>query len=257
MHKVHCLNICLLGIWNYCRDAAAAPFAIKRVLLEKWLTKPTKIFFFPFDVFIWISYQLAYLNTAFYLLAQVFSKPILSWQSWVPYELAQLCSGNQLPVFATHQEGAHLNPSGEAYLPSWLQNGGAEGSWVQGSRRGSYIIIVISPGPFSLAISTVHLQKVAQIKSADWLSVLVSVIPGSHTQILLRGKFAVLIFCFACRLKCSQFLLYFMMRKMGRGSKKYHLYVFICAGKLLILPQKTHYSKCVNSWLKVLLLQKS
>lgn len=93
--------------------------------------------------------------------------------------------------------------------------------------------------------------------SALCWSVPSSVIPSSHTRILLREKFAVLVFCFFCWLKCSQFLLHFMMRKMGRGSRKYHIYVFICAGKLKILPQKSQYSKCLHSWLKVLLLQKS
>lgn len=90
------------------------------------------------------------------------------WPSWALYELLGLGSRKWPLMFATEPARSLLFPSvpSKGCLPPWLQYSGAEGSW-----RASYITMGISTHPLSLAISGVHLPKVAQ-KSiySQWLS---------------------------------------------------------------------------------------
>lgn len=133
------------------------------------------------------------------------------------------------------------------HLPSWPQKCGAEGSCPWRWQCGSYITMGTSPRAFSANIPAAHLTKgghhqicctplpVPSTASA-------SAAPAALTRVILRGKIAVLTFWLFCRVESGQFLSHFTMRKVE--SRKCHLNVFLCAGKLKMFPQETLFKVC-------------
>lgn len=142
------------------------------LLLVEWIIKPF-FFFFPIlsGVLARRSYQLAHSQPwVLYTGTGTFWAPrvVVLWPSRALYELFGLCSRKRPLMFATQPPRSVLFPStpSKGCLPPWLQYSGAEGSW-----RASYITMGISAHPFSLAISGVHLPKVAQNNIySQWLS---------------------------------------------------------------------------------------